>query len=289
MNLKVDDKVSIACNSVKSGYVKGIVQDIGTQARLILVKDSDGASSWHFLDTAVQWSSDAGCVSRVAFHLSSLKELRAEGHYCPQLKQWKRMFLTKCGIAILLVEDVPEAGGQNCIWGAGLVMARYLEHQASHLNLANSSILELGAGCGLTSMVAALLGARVFATEQTSCIPYLSQNIALNNIPVNIRTLHWANASKNMRFPLILGCDITYDPSFYADLFATFSSCLTPQGKVLLCHDNDSCPLSSHAYDELVQLAIKWGFQVVEIPYIGIVEDEYCSDLIKIWEITFIS
>lgn len=287
MNLQAGSKVSIASSSETSGYVQGIVQDIDAHAHLVLVKHPNGMSSWHFSDTAVQWSSDSGCLSRVAFHLSSLKELRGEGHYCPKLKQWKRMYLTKCGIAILLVEDVPEAGGQNCIWGAGIVMARYLEHRALQLNLANISILELGAGCGLTSMVAALLGARVFATEQTSCMPYLSQNITLNDIPVNIRTLHWANASKNMRFPLILGCDITYDPSFYSDLFATFSACLTPQGKVLLCHDNDSCPLSCHAYEELRQLAVKWGFRIMESPYNDFVEDEYCSDLIQIWEITF--
>jgi hypothetical protein len=63
--------------------------------------------------------------------------------------------------------------GQNCIWSAGLVMARYLECSDLRSRLLNQRILELGAGAGLTSMVAALLGGDVYSTEQKSCLGYL--------------------------------------------------------------------------------------------------------------------
>lgn len=66
--------------------------------------------------------------------------------------------------------------GQNCIWSAGLVMAKYLEYSDMRCRLSGKRILELGAGAGLTSMVAALLGGNVDSTEQKSCLGYLQVN-----------------------------------------------------------------------------------------------------------------
>mgnify|MGYP003385147482 CR=1 FL=1 len=55
-------------------------------------------------------------------------------------------------------------------------LSRYLETKCDQYTLKGKRILELGAGAGLTSMVAALhVGAEgaVYATEQNTCLPYL--------------------------------------------------------------------------------------------------------------------
>ena len=56
------------------------------------------------------------------------------------------------------------------------VCGRYLEMKRDLTPLLGKRVLELGAGAGLTSMVAALhVGSEgvVFATEQHTCMPYL--------------------------------------------------------------------------------------------------------------------
>jgi predicted nicotinamide N-methyase len=193
----------------------------------------------------------------------------------------------RSGIELTLVEDVPESGGQNCIWAAGLVMARYLEDPGVSGCIRGRRVLELGAGCGLTSMVAAALGAEVYSTEQDSCLPYLEYNLALNpGINVQSRRLHWTHGFDAERFDVILGCDITYDISWIDGILETFDKCLTEKGSCFVCHDDDSCPMSPEAVKRFLQAAALARFEVAEVNFRSTVEEAFGSQTVRMWRLT---
>eukprot|EP00602_Paraphysomonas_sp_CaronLab_P013061 CAMPEP_0185038504 /NCGR_PEP_ID=MMETSP1103-20130426/34242_1 /TAXON_ID=36769 /ORGANISM="Paraphysomonas bandaiensis, Strain Caron Lab Isolate" /LENGTH=282 /DNA_ID=CAMNT_0027576969 /DNA_START=76 /DNA_END=921 /DNA_ORIENTATION=+ len=250
------------------------------------IRPVDGQESvWCFREQCVPWFSWMTPVDKISAYLTSISSLCSEGSYCHILKQWKRYFVTRDGILLELVEDVPEAGGQNCLWAAGLVMARYMDNATrSGLSLNKKRVLELGAGAALPSMVAALHGGVVYSTEQKTCMKYLQDNLRLNPVvKVHARELHWTSRSEEEKFDIILGCDITYDVHNFDAIFETVEKCLLKHGMLLICHDDDSCPLSSRAKCDLEKAALNIGLSMEPVVYQHIVGQSYVSPSIKMW------
>ena len=171
-------------------------------------------------------------------------------------------------------------------------MARFLDTNANNFQalfdapLQSSRLLELGAGCGLVSIVGALHRADVYSTEQDTCLPYLNENLKLNpDVKINHFHLNWGNPTCLDRFDIILGCDITYEPSNFEGLFRTFDACLSTQGIILLVHDNDSCPLSAQAFDSLVKLSGSFKFNLSEISYADILDSSFVRLDVKMWKL----
>ncbi|ETN72809.1 hypothetical protein NECAME_04416 [Necator americanus] len=87
-------------------------------------------------------------------------------------------------------------------------------------------VLELGAGTGLPSIVAAKLFARhVTATDQPIALPLLSKNIKSNLgqdqlSAVTVLPLDWTNApaGEQLAFDVILGADLVYNERVFEDL-----------------------------------------------------------------------
>jgi predicted nicotinamide N-methyase len=244
---------------------------------------------WCFETECVLWSRGLTPLQSTATYLSGAESLRKEGVYWSAVNKWKRLYLTRNGISLVLVEDVPEAGGQNCIWTAGLVMAQYLEYNSSVASyIRNKRLLELGAGCGLTSLVASVLGATVFATEQDTCMPYLKFNLSLNpDIIVTAKKLHWINDYDGEKFDVILGCDITYDVKMIKAIFLTISQCLHSEGSAFICHDNDSCPMSSQAFEEMLRCAEDVKLRLAEELYSPYIPAPFQVQTVKMWTMKF--
>ncbi|GJP64167.1 hypothetical protein CLOP_g21184 [Closterium sp. NIES-67] len=74
----------------------------------------------------------------------------------------------------------------SVLWDSGVVLAKALEHLAdsARLPIRGSRCLELGAGCGLVGIVAALLGAsHVHITDQFDRLRLLHRNVCHNLLP----------------------------------------------------------------------------------------------------------
>ena len=171
-------------------------------------------------------------------------------------------------------------------------MAKYLEsNKLLRTNLKSKSLIELGAGAGLTSMVASVLGAHVYCTEQVTSLKYLRKNASFNpEIELSIGNIGWdkLSSSDNIKFDMILGCDITYELKSIPSIVKCIHSLMKSDGEAFICHDNDSCPMSKYALKELESACSNLGLAIKEIDYKSFVDFKFHSDLIKLWSITFL-
>lgn len=71
------------------------------------------SSRWCFESDIVDWLPTVR-LTKISPYLNSLDSLTKEGSFCHMMKVWRRYYVTKSGICINLIEDIPEAGGQNC-------------------------------------------------------------------------------------------------------------------------------------------------------------------------------
>jgi hypothetical protein len=107
---------------------------------------------------------------------------------------------------------------------------------------------------------------------------------------VHTRKLHWTNTCDNeVKFDIIFGCDITYDVSNFDSIFTTIKKCLVyPTGVLYICHDNDSCPLSTRALQGLKEYSVQCELRMMEVDYRESVGECYYSNAVKIWKFEYI-
>ncbi len=102
--------------------------------------------------------------------------------------------------------------------------------------IAGKTVLELGAGLGLSGVVAAALGAHVTQTDHDlSALAACIKTASLNNIPA-IRCVpgDWHAWRDMSHYDLIIGADIAYDTDDHEALFVLFQRNLAPGGTILL-------------------------------------------------------
>uniref|UniRef100_A0A8C7ZHG0 Protein N-lysine methyltransferase METTL21A n=1 Tax=Oryzias sinensis TaxID=183150 RepID=A0A8C7ZHG0_9TELE len=137
------------------------------------------------------------------------------------------------------MEDTPVINRLFCL--QAVVMCVYLE--LGKLELKGKRVIELGAGTGLVSIVAALLGAHVTVTDRLPALDFLSANVKANLPPDShdaavISELTWGEGLERYPaggFDLVLGADIIYLEDTFASLLRTL---------LHLCHDTTVVLLS---------------------------------------------
>ncbi|KAM4863547.1 protein-lysine methyltransferase METTL21E isoform X2 [Urocitellus parryii] len=119
------------------------------------------------------------------------------------------------------------------VWPSALVLCYFLETNAKQYNMVDKNVIEIGAGTGLVSIVASLLGARVTATDLPELLGNLQYNISCNtkmkckHLP-QVKELSWGVAlDKNFprasnSFDYVLAADVVYAHPFLEDLLLTF-------------------------------------------------------------------
>lgn len=82
------------------------------------------------------------------------------------------------------------------------------------IDLRGRRVLEVGCGLGLPSLVAAVSGAEVTATDWSpAAIDLLRDNAARNGVPVNARVWRWDADPGELgpAWPLVIGADLLYE------------------------------------------------------------------------------
>jgi predicted nicotinamide N-methyase len=163
------------------------------------------------------------------------------------------------------------------LWRAAPILCSYLIANSESL-VKGRNILELGAGMGLSGVVAAVLGAScVFLSDGDSdSLSNMRKNIQRNNslIPTstNIQCLQlkWGQRIAEFKakcnlptpsglFDLVMGSDIIYVETILEPLFQTVDALLSPSGSFVLAYARRNVKI-----DLVFQTAEKFGFQWTE-------------------------
>ena len=120
------------------------------------------------------------------------------------------------------------------LWESAIALAQHLTERPALVS--GKSVLELGAGLGLTGVVAASLGATVTQTDHDQqALAACARTAALNGITnITSYSSDWHDWHDSARYDLILGADIAYDGDDHAALLAVFDQTLNPGGRILL-------------------------------------------------------
>lgn len=121
------------------------------------------------------------------------------------------------------------------IWPAARGLAGYIWE---NIDFQGQTVLELGAGLGLTGVVCGLKGARVtFSDYQAPALEICAVNARKNGLrDVGVFLGDWRDFKFEQKFDWIVGSDILYDPKFHGYLQQIFTSNLKPGGTLLFSH-----------------------------------------------------
>ncbi|XP_016418576.1 uncharacterized protein mettl21ca [Sinocyclocheilus rhinocerous] len=136
------------------------------------------------------------------------------------------------GQEITIQESIDSYGAT--IWPAALALCRFLEtpQGRQHIDLLDKSVLELGAGTGLLSVVITLLGAKLTATDLPEILSNLRYNLNKNtrgrrrHEPL-VAELYWGHkldetfSRSTHQYDYVLATDVVYHHNFLAELLVT--------------------------------------------------------------------
>jgi len=122
------------------------------------------------------------------------------------------------------------------IWKASWVLSGYLAELPPDVN---QRLLEIGAGVGLVSIVAATFGHQITMTEYNpDALNFARANACLNNCPdLPIKKLDWNHPLLKDQFDLIVAAEVIYDEASFPPLIRLFKSNLKPEGEIILASE----------------------------------------------------
>jgi protein-lysine N-methyltransferase EEF2KMT len=166
-----------------------------------------------------------------------------------------------------------------CTWEAALHLATYLCSESGKRFVRGKSVIELGAGTGLVSILCAkyLDAKRVAATDGSAeIINHLEFNMSLNGLKSSSRietaVLKWGQSLDGMflddfdetrSYDLIVAADVTYDPDSIKPLVATLSGLLAlkPDSRALI----SATRRNAETLDMFRKTCNTWGLEIVDL------------------------
>ncbi|KAJ1965813.1 Protein-lysine N-methyltransferase efm6 [Dipsacomyces acuminosporus] len=151
-------------------------------------------------------------------------------------------------------------GVGSTIWDAGLVLAKYLEHQTAlgKLDLAGKTVLELGSGTGIVGLALAKIQpkAAVTLSDKQELLPLLQRNIELNDMQASVGALciDWcaANSDLSIEPDVILVSDGIWAKELHKPLADTLAKLASKNTRVLLAYE-------TRKFDEEAQFIALWS------------------------------
>lgn len=141
------------------------------------------------------------------------------------------------------------------LWPSAKALCLYIENAGTK----GLSVLELGCGLALPSILASKLGAKkVIASDyHLDCQAYVEENCRLNSVSgVEFSCLDWRQAESAPKADLIVASDILYEPDIYEDLVTFLWACCHGKSKVVIA---DPDRVFREDFDQLMELQ---GFKV---------------------------
>jgi methylase of polypeptide subunit release factors len=122
------------------------------------------------------------------------------------------------------------------IWEASIVLS---EHLSQDTIQKNATILELGAGMGLTGMVLGAMGYDVTITDYNeNALALLYKNVEHNKLQnTRVEKLDWFEPHIEEKHDIICGAELIYKEDVIEPLLGLLKKCLKPDGMIFIAHD----------------------------------------------------
>lgn len=149
------------------------------------------------------------------------------------------------GIKVLVTQGIDTG---SCLWDAALVLASFFCSFPSGF-WHGKRVCEIGAGCGVTGIVAAQLGAEVVLTELEEELKLLETNVSQN--PINLSSMgeskkqgstetkefFWGSDPTHLGLPfdVIIAADCVYELQLFDQLAKALKDICSPQTKAYFC------------------------------------------------------
>lgn len=118
------------------------------------------------------------------------------------------------------------------VWESSLVLADYVATLEPP-----KKVLELGAGLGVPSLVAAKKGHKVLATDYEELpLEFIRLSAKENNLDIETKLLDWKNPDLSEKFELIIGSEIVFRKSLFEPLIELFKNYLADGGEIIISH-----------------------------------------------------
>ena len=294
------------CSWTSSGRsrVEARVARVDAEGETLLV-GRDGSSAYAFLGDCVAVDDDEADDGG---HLlvRGGTDLSVCGAFDGRCGLWRRRWASRAGLCLDVLEDVPPddgCDGERTLWPAAFAAAAFLDRGCGAAarqrpgaccfcleGLRDKTVLELGAGAGLPTLVAALCcgAARATATEQPRAVDFIEANVDANrallaaarrtrarSAVVEARPLWWGDgaalgACLASAPDLVLACDCTYKAELHAVLLRTIAAALggpeaRRRAEALIFSDKESTPSAEAALRLFVRRARESGLRAEEI------------------------
>ena len=120
------------------------------------------------------------------------------------------------------------------LWPAGLGLARYLETHSEFVK--GKTVLELGAGLGLPSLVAIALGGKVLTTDfHPDVEEYFLRNCRHSSVVGEYQRLNWRDEREELKkFDVVMGSDVLYESKHPGEVARGLTRFLKPGGVIIL-------------------------------------------------------
>ena len=119
------------------------------------------------------------------------------------------------------------------IWPSAVVLAERL----AELSGDGRRCLELGAGCGLPSLVAAAVGFKVTASDyHAAALRFVEVNAWHNKLfGIDTRLVDWHDVPEDLpSFDLVVGADVLYESHYPKLVAAAIDGTLAPEGEAII-------------------------------------------------------
>ncbi|XP_006788328.1 S-adenosylmethionine-dependent methyltransferase domain-containing protein [Neolamprologus brichardi] len=135
------------------------------------------------------------------------------------------------------------------IWPGAIALCQFLENNQQQVNLMDKAVLEIGAGTGLASIVASLLGAWVTATDLPDILSNLTFNLLRNTrgrcrYTPQVVALSWGQdldrdfPYASYHYDFVLAADVVYHHDCLEELLKTMRHFCPPGSQTTLLWAN---------------------------------------------------
>ena len=141
------------------------------------------------------------------------------------------------------------------IWPSAITLSSFI---ADELPVEGSRVIEIGAGVGMASVVAAWKGARVLATDYSlEALRFVRYNALKNRVALESERLDWRLVQCSEQFDLLFAADVLYERVNLLPIVTAIDKLLKPDGVAYLADPR------RRLAEQFLELAAENNFSII--------------------------